>query len=52
MTLFSYTGYECNFIEFHSDLKSMEKILVATEVTEYNDTLSGTTVMLVFNQAL
>ena len=52
MTLWSYTGYECNVNGLHSDPKSMEKIPVSTEVTAYNDPLSGTTVMLVFDQAL
>ena len=52
MALLSYTSYECNINGFHSDLKSMEKIPVATSVTAYDDTFSRTTVMLVFNQAL
>ena len=52
MTLLSYTGYECNVIRFYSDLKSMEKTPVVTAVTAYYDYLWGTTVMLVFNQAL
>ena len=39
ITLLSYTGYECNFNGFQSDLKSMEKIPVATEITEYDDPL-------------
>ena len=52
MILFPYTGYECNIIGFHSDIKSMEKIPVVTAITAYGDPPSGTTVMLVFNQAL
>ena len=52
MTLLSCTGYKFNVIGFHSDLKSMEKILVATTVTAYNDPLLVTTVVLVFNQAI
>ena len=49
MTLLSYTGYKYNVIGFHSDLKSMEKILVATTVMANDDPLLGTTFMLVFN---
>ena len=52
MKLFSYTGYECNIIRFHSDLELLEDIPVVTEVTAYNYPLSGTTVMLIFNKAL
>ena len=51
-TLLSYTGYECNVNVIHSDLKQMEKIPVAMEVTAQDNPLSGTTVMLVFNQEL
>ena len=52
ITILSYTGYKCNFNGFQSDLKSMEKIPVATEITEYDDPLQVTMVMLVFNQAI
>ena len=52
MTLLSYTGYKCNVIGFHYDLKTMKRIPVALEVTAYDEPLSGTTVILVFNQAL
>ena len=52
MTLFSYTGYNCNVIGFHSNLESIANIPVVTAVTAYNDPISGTTVMLVFNQTL
>ena len=51
-TLLSCTSYECNVNGFHSDMKSMENIPVATEVTAYDDPFSGTTVMLVFNPSL
>ena len=37
MTLFSYTGYECNVNGFHSELKSINKIPVVTAVTAYNN---------------
>ena len=37
---------------FYSDLKSMDNIPVATVVIAYNGPISGTTVMLVFDQAL
>ena len=39
MTLLSYTGYECNVIGFHSELKPMENIPVLTAVIAYNDPL-------------
>ena len=52
MTLLPYIGYECNVKGFYSELKSMTKIPVMTTVTAYDDPLSGTTVMLVFNKAL
>ena len=52
MTLFSYTGYKCNVIGFRSNLESITNIPVVTAVTAYNDPLSGTTVMLVFNKTL
>ena len=52
VTLLSYTGYKCNVNGFHSDLKSTEKIPVATAVTSYDDPLLVNTVMLIFNQAL
>ena len=52
MNLFSYSGYDCNINGFHSDLKSMNKIPVVTVVIAYDNPLSGTIVMLVFNQAL
>ena len=52
MTLFSYTGYECNVIEFHYDLKSMYKIPVVMSVIAYYDPISGTAVMFISNQAL
>ena len=49
MALLPYTGYEWNVILFNYDLKSMEKIPVATVVTAYDDPLSVATVMLLFN---
>ena len=52
MTLISYTGYKYNVNGFHYDLKSVEKIPVATAVTAYNDLLLVTMALLVFHQAL
>ena len=52
MALLSYTCYVCNVKGFNSELKSMENIPVATELTAYDDNFSGTTVILVFNKAI
>ena len=52
MTILSYIGYNCNIIVFHYELKQMENIPLVTAVTAYDDSLSGNTVMLLFNQEL
>ena len=52
MTLYPYTSYEYNVNGFHYELKSTEKIPVATVVMVYDEPLLVTTVMLVFNKAL
>jgi len=52
MLLLAHTGLECNVHGFHDNLEPIRRVPVVTACTAYDDSQTGETIILVFNQAL
>jgi hypothetical protein len=51
-TVLYYTGRVCNVAPFTQHYKALENVKIATVATAYDDTSTGETVILIFNEAL